>query len=146
MGDRRNHYYYIDRYPMGLDATVFKSGSGSNQDMTWTNDTEYPVLIRGLNSRSGGAGYVTFHLYSVPTGRKVVIGAPRVSNVRQAGDSRVAVPSKPKGWSERTEVPHDGMDVSRTVTVSHKGTVISRRTYVSHYGVVTGVVRYGTGG
>jgi vancomycin resistance protein YoaR len=146
MGDRRNHYYYIDRYPMGLDATVFKSGSGSNQDMTWTNDTEYPVLIRGLNSRSGGAGYVTFHLYSVPTGRKVVIGAPRVSNVRQAGDSRVAVPSKPKGWSERTEVPHDGMDVSRTVTVYHKGKVISRRTYVSHYGVVTGVVRYGTGG
>lgn len=145
MGDRRNHYYYIDRYPIGLDATVFKSGSGSNQDMTWTNDTKHPVLIRGLNSRSGGAGYVTFHLYSVPTGRKVVIGAPRVSNVRTAGDSRIAVPSKPRGWSERTEVPHDGMDVSRTVTVSHKGTVVSRRTYVSHYGVVTGVVRYGTG-
>ena len=72
MGDRRNHYYYIDRYPMGLDATVFKSGSGSNQDMTWTNDTKYPVLIRGINTRSGSSGYVTFYLYSVPTGRKVV--------------------------------------------------------------------------
>ncbi|HKF84786.1 MAG TPA: VanW family protein [Candidatus Limnocylindrales bacterium] len=145
MGDRRNHYYYIDRYPKGLDATVFKSGSGSNQDMTWTNDTEYPVLIRGLNTRSGGRGYVTFQLYSVPTGRKVVIGSARVSNVRQATDTRVAVSSKPSGWSERVESPHDGMDVSRTVTVYHKGKVISRRTYVSHYGVVTGVVQYGTG-
>ena len=31
MGARRNHYYYIDRYPLGLDATVFISGSGSVQ-------------------------------------------------------------------------------------------------------------------
>jgi vancomycin resistance protein YoaR len=146
MGDRRNHYYYIDRYPMGLDATVFKSGSGSNQDMTWTNDTRYPVLIRGINTRSGSSGYVTFYLYSVPTGRKVSIGPANVSNVRQATDTRVAVPSKPRGWSERVESPHDGMVVTRTVTVTRKGTLISRRTYVSNYGVVTGVVQYGTGG
>ena len=146
MGDRRNHYYYIDRYPLGLDATVFKSGSGSNQDMTWTNDTKYPVLIRGINTRSGGTGYVTFYLYSVPTGRKVSIGTPHVSNVRQATDTRVAVSSKPKGWSERVESPHDGMVVTRTVTVTRKGKLISRRTYVSNYGVVTGVVQYGTGG
>ena len=146
MGDRRNHYYYIDRYPMGLDATVFKSGSGSNQDMTWTNDTKYPVLIRGINTRSGSSGYVTFYLYSVPTGRKVSIGPANVSNVRQATDTRVAVPSKPSGWSERVESPHDGMVVTRTVTVTRKGELISRRTYVSNYGVVTGVVQYGTGG
>src|SRR4029079_9198577 len=56
MGARRNHYYYIDRYPLGLDATVCKSGSGSTQDMTWTNDTRYPVLIRGINIRSGNRG------------------------------------------------------------------------------------------
>ena len=146
MGDRRNHYYYIDRYPMGLDATVFKSGSGSNQDMTWTNDTKYPVLIRGINTRSGSSGYVTFYLYSVPTGRKVSIGRANVSNVRRATDTRVAVPSKPTGWSERVESPHDGMTVTRTVTVTRKGVVISRRTYTSNYGVVTGVVQYGTGG
>src|SRR5829696_6359482 len=146
MGSRRNHYYYIDRYPMGLDATVFKSGSGSTQDMTFTNDTKYPVLIRGINTRSGNRGYVTFVLYSVPTGRTVRIGAPIVKNVRQASDTRVAVSSKPAGWSERVEVPHDGMDVWRTVSVYQKGKLINRRTYYSHYGVVTGVVQYGTGG
>jgi vancomycin resistance protein YoaR len=146
MGDRRNHYYYIDRYPLGLDATVFKSGSGSTQDMTWTNDTKYPVLIRGINTRSGNSGYVTFVLYSVPTGRKVTIGKATVRNVRQARDTRVAVPSKPAGWSERVESPHDGMQVWRTVTVREKsGKLVSRRTYFSNYGVVTGVVQYGTG-
>ena len=70
MGARRNHYYYIDRYPLGLDATVFKSGS-STQTMEFTNDTRYPVLIRAYKIRNGGAGYVKFALYSVPTGRKV---------------------------------------------------------------------------
>ncbi len=48
MGARRNHYYYIDRYPKGLDATVFISSGGSKQTMSWTNDTKYPVLIRGI--------------------------------------------------------------------------------------------------
>jgi vancomycin resistance protein YoaR len=147
MGDRRNHYYYIDRYPLGLDATVFKSGSGSTQDMTWTNDTKYPVLIRGINTRDGNRGYVTFALYSVPTGRKVSIGKAVVKNVRQARDTRVAVASKPVGWSERIESPHDGMQVWRTVTVRERnGKLVSRRTYFSNYGVVTGVVQYGTGG
>ena len=51
MGARRNHYYYIDRYPLGLDATVFISASGSKQTMSWTNDTDYPVLIRGYKIR-----------------------------------------------------------------------------------------------
>ena len=145
MGSRRNHYYYIDRYPMGLDATVFKSGSGSTQDMTWTNDTKYPVLIRGINTRSGNRGYVTFVLYSVSTGRSVRISDPTIRNVRQATDTRVAVSSKPAGWSERVETPHDGMDVWRTVSVYQKGKLLNRRTYYSHYGVVTGVVQYGTG-
>ena len=72
MGARRNHYYYIDRYPLGLDATVFMSGSGSVQSMSFTNDTTYPVLIRGYQHQATAAsGYVRFDIYSVPTGRKV---------------------------------------------------------------------------
>ena len=51
MGARRNHYYYIDRYPLGLDATVFISASGSKQTMSFTNDTDYPILIRGYGCR-----------------------------------------------------------------------------------------------
>ena len=73
MGARRNHYYYIDRYPIGLDATVFISASGSKQTVSFTNDTDYPLLIRGYGFREGGTGYVRFEMYSVPTGRDVDI-------------------------------------------------------------------------
>ena len=55
MGARRNHYYYIDRYPLGLDATVFKSGS-STQTMEFTNDTRYPILIRAYKIRERRLG------------------------------------------------------------------------------------------
>ena len=37
-GARRNHYY-SSTVPGRADATVFKSGSGSVQTMSWTNDT-----------------------------------------------------------------------------------------------------------
>jgi vancomycin resistance protein YoaR len=52
MGARRNHFYYIDRYPLGLDATVFK-GDSSTQTMSFTNDTRYPVLIRAYKIATG---------------------------------------------------------------------------------------------
>ena len=64
MGARRNHFYYIDRYPLGLDATVFQSGN-SVTTMQFTNDTQYPILIRGINSQKNGIAYVRFDLYSV---------------------------------------------------------------------------------
>ena len=76
MGARRNHYYYIDRYPLGLDATVFKSARARTQTMSFTNDTDYPILIRGINTRNGSKGYVRFDIYSVPTGRKVAFSTP----------------------------------------------------------------------
>ena len=58
MGVRANHYYYIDRYPDGLDATV-SIIDGWTQDMTFRNDTQHPIVVRGLagtarsRSRSG---------------------------------------------------------------------------------------------
>ena len=51
MGIRMNHYYYIDRYPDGLDATVYMDDSYV-QDMTFRNDTDNPIVIRGF----GGSG------------------------------------------------------------------------------------------
>ncbi|MEO8437098.1 MAG: VanW family protein [Chloroflexota bacterium] len=144
MGARRNHYYYIDRYPLGLDATVFQSGSGSVQTVSWTNDTDYPVLIRGFKLRSGSTGYVRFQIYSVPNGRKVTIGAPVVKNVRQASDSIQYTSSLAPGSSKRIEYPVDGKQVWRTVTVRDRsGAVIHKTTYYSNYARITGVVLVG---
>ena len=83
MGERCNHYYYIKRYPVGLDATVSKTSGGGGQDMTFTNDTDYPILIKSF--KTGGS--VTFSLYGIPSGRKVTFSKPMITQLR-VGDRR----------------------------------------------------------
>src|SRR5262249_9087335 len=99
MGARQNHDYYINRYPTGLDATVWRSGS-SQQNMTFTNDTQYPIIIRGMkgSSTSAWAGEkkvlpsveypncVIFQIWGIPSGRTVTYSTPAISNVSKATD------------------------------------------------------------
>lgn len=146
MHARRNHFYYIDRYPIGLDATVFKSGSGSVQTMSFTNDTPYPVLIRGYKIKSGSRGYVRFDIYSVPTGRKVVISNPIIKNIRQPSDRVQFTTSLAPGARKRVEYPVAGKDVWRTVTVYQGGKIIHQTTYYSHYSRVDGLTLVGKSG
>ena len=146
MGARRNHYYYIDRYPLGLDATVFDSGSGSKQTMSFTNDTDYPLLIRGYKIRNGSKGYVRFVLYSVPTGRKVSISTGRKQNVRIASDTIQYTSSLRPGVRQRIEFPVNGFQVTAVRTVRDKrGKVIHRDTYYSNYARITGITLVGKG-
>ena len=144
MGARRNHYYYIDRYPLGLDATVFISASGSVQTMSWTNDTDYPVLIRGYKIKQGNRGYVKFELYGVPNGRTVVIGPPTVKNIKPASDSTQLTDNLAPGVRKRIEYPVDGKQVWRTRTVyDAAGAIIHQETYYSNYARITGIVLVG---
>lgn len=147
MGARRNHYYYISRYPLGLDATVFQSASGSVQTMSWTNDTPYPVLIRGYTGTTRGRGYVRFELWSVPNDRTVTFTKPIVKNVQKATDTVEYTDTLPAGVRKRVEYPVDGMDVWVTRVVRDRsGAIIHQETYYSHYTRITGVVLVGTGG
>ena len=139
MGVRANHYYYIDRYPDGLDATVYMDDNFV-QDMTFTNDTDNVIVIRGF----GGNGFVTFQLWSVPTGRSVVITNPVTSNHRVASDTTVTDGSMAPGTSRRVEYPHNGHDVSRTRYVyDADGNLIHQNTYFSSYRTVNGIVAVG---
>jgi vancomycin resistance protein YoaR len=140
---RRNHFYYIDRYPKGLDATVFKSASGATQTMSFTNDTKYPILIRGLRWRVGSRGYVRYDIYSVPNGRKVVISAPIEKNYRPASTVYQYTSSLRPGAREQIEFPVAGRDVWRTVRVYDHGRLIDTRTYYSHYSRITGIILIG---
>ena len=79
MHARRNHAYYIDRYPVGLDATIWISGSYV-QTMSFTNDTGYPILIRGINHRRS----VKFEIFGIDDGRKVTLSTPDVTNERKS--------------------------------------------------------------
>ena len=144
MGARRNHYYYIDRYPVGLDATVFISASGSKQTMSFTNDTAYPLLIRGLGWKNGGSGYVKFEIYSVPTGRKVSFATGSKRNYRSATDTVEYTSSLPSGAAKRIEYPVAGFQVTVVRTVRDKsGKVIHKNTWFSNYARITGVTLIG---
>jgi vancomycin resistance protein YoaR len=142
MGSRRNHYYYISRYPKGLDATVYQSDSGSIQDMTFRNDTSSPILIRAY----ARPGIVRFTIYSVPTGRKVILTKPIVKNYRPGfTEVRYTTALKP-GRSQQIEYPADGQDVWVTRIVEDKnGKVIHKETFYSHYARVIGIILRGKG-
>jgi len=132
---RSPHWYYIPRYPLGLDATV----SGS-QSMRFRNDTKYPILIKAYAS----PGSVRFEIWSVPNGRTVAWSRPSVSNVVRGYDSTRLTSSLPRGTRERVEWPVDGKDVSVTRTVRNAaGTVIHRDVFVSHYHRMVGVTLVG---
>jgi vancomycin resistance protein YoaR len=135
-GARANHYYYITRYPLGLDATVWEDGSAV-QNMTFTNNTPYPILIRAY----AVPGLVRFTLYSVPTGRTVSISKPIVKNFQHGYTVVEHSKSLRPGQSYYSEYQADGQDVWVTVTVHDKsGKVISKKTYYSHYARMIGVL------
>jgi vancomycin resistance protein YoaR len=137
---RANHYYYIDRYPLGLDATVFQSGSGSVTTMSFRNDTAFPILIRGYAS----PGVVRFSLFSVPTGRTTTFTNPIVTNRNPGIETTEYTSSIPVGTSKRLEYPTIGMQVtvSRTVTDA-SGAVIHHDVFNSSYARVDGLTLIG---
>jgi len=139
IGERTAHYYYIDRYPTGLDATV-AIVDDSVTDMTFRNDTEHPIVIRGF----GSPGQVTFQIWSVPNGRSVVLSAPTIQNSRSAIETTQLDPGMAPGTARRVEYPHHGFQatVSRTVTAPD-GSVVHQNTWFSDYRVVNGITLVG---
>ena len=87
------HSFYIDRYPAGREATL----NYGTIDLTWTNDTQAPVVVRASSTPTS----VTVALYGDNDGRRVrassgarepVVGrdfAIRVTRVMRYADGRV---------------------------------------------------------
>jgi vancomycin resistance protein YoaR len=142
MGARRNHYYYISRYPVGLDATVIKSDGGSTQTMSFRNDTANPIVIRGLN----GFGWVRFEVYGIPDGRTISLSNASTWGYTAPSDSVVYTSRLAPGVRERVEVPVGGFHAMRTRIVRDRnGKIIHRDTWYSHYATIRGVVEVGRG-
>lgn len=140
MGARRNHYYYISRYPVGLDATVWISGGGARQTMRFTNDMDYPILIRGINR----PGAVIFEIWGVDDGRTVSFSEPRLENQKRAFEVLRYSNNLNPGQRRRVEWPANGFDsyVTRTVNAAN-GRVIHEDTYYSRYAMIKGVTLVG---
>ena len=139
IGDRTNHSYYIERYPVGLDATVLKTDTWAT-DMTFHNDTAHPVVIRAYT----GGGFVRFDIWGVPDGRTITLSRPVTSNHRQARETTVVNASLKPGTSKRVEYMHNGFDavVSRTVR-DGAGNILHADTWTSHYRTVNGITEVG---
>lgn len=139
IGQRVNHSYYIDRYPMGLDATVIKTDSYET-DMTFRNDMANPVVIRSYT----GNGFVRFDIWGVPDGRTVSLSAPSTSNHGTAIETTVVNPSLAPGTAKRVEYMHNGFDsvVTRWVRDTN-GNLLHENVWYSHYRTVNGITEVG---
>ncbi len=89
--------------------------------MTWTNDTQYPVVIQGVN----GSGTVKFVVYSVPNGRTTTFSKPIVKNYTKAHTETRVDKSIPRGSRKQIEYATDGQDVWVTRTVKDKAGAVS---------------------
>ncbi len=137
---RRNHSYYISRYPVGLDATVWIASAKSRQTMSFVNDLQYPILIKGINKPNE----VTFEIYGVPDGRTVELSDPVVENAKTAQEYYQYSNDLAPGQKQLVEYTVDGFDstVVRTVRDS-AGNIIHQDTFKSHYDTIDGLVMVG---
>ena len=146
--ERHAHFYYIDRYPVGRDATIYSNGT-TTWDLKWTNATPYPIVVQGWTTY-GYNSTVTFQLWSVPlTGplhRNVTYTQDPVQTdpVKATDDPPKYVSSLKPGVTLVAEYATDGFktSVSRKVTLDD-GTVLHNDTWDSVYGVVNGLVQVG---
>jgi vancomycin resistance protein YoaR len=137
---RRNHSYYITRYPVGLDATVWIASAKSQQTMSFVNDLKYPILIKGINAPNE----VTFELYGVPDGRTVELSDPVVENAQTAQTFYEYTDDLAPGKTNLVEFTVDGFDSTVVRTVKDAaGNVIHEDTFKSHYDTINGLVMVG---
>ena len=122
--ERHPHAYYIERYPIGLDAAVF----APDTDLAWTNDTAMPAIIRAAATDTS----VSFWIYSPPTGRVTTFTDPVEWDLRWPYPGQPADPAHVPGYVVL------GRDVLVTRTVSEGAAVIHRDDFISHYAPVWG--------
>jgi len=140
---RQNHNEFINRYPPGLDATVWIVGN-AKQTMSFKNDTKYPILITRSITHAGSRRWLTFKIWSVPNGRKAVVSNLVIQPGPHAIDTVVRDPTKPVGYAFRNNSPVDGAKVWVTVSIYDHGKLHWSKRYFSRYPAVNGVLVVGT--
>ena len=141
---RQNHNEFINRYPPGLDATVWIVGN-TKQTMSFKNDTSYPILITRTITNAGSRRWISFKIWSVPNGRTYKISNLVIRHGPRAIDTVVRDPTKPVGYVFRNNAPADGAKVWVTVSIFDHGKLHWSKRYFSNYPAVNGVLVKGTG-
>lgn len=140
--ERAPHSFYIERYPVGRDATV----SYGTQDLRFTNDTDN-LLILNLEA---GEDYVLATFSATRWDRRGVCEEAEISSVRppQSTAEHPRIYLDPAlGPGERSEVEEgiDGRTVSLTRRVySEGGALLWEDSFVSEYAPKDWLVRVGS--
>ena len=140
---RQNHNEFINRYPPGLDATVWIVGN-TKQTMSFKNDTKYPILISRTVRNAGSRRWLTFKIWSVPNGRKATVTNTVIQPGERAVNKTVKDPTKPVGYRFFNNAAVNGAKVWTTVTIYDHGKVHWSKRYFSNYPAVDGVTIVGT--
>jgi vancomycin resistance protein YoaR len=143
INQRYNHTFYISRYPVGLDATVWvDEETYSGKNMIFTNDTASPITIKGF----WGRRWVRMEVWGLADGRTTAFSEPNITN-RVNWTRTVTYYSDNVAAGNRRVIsaPGDGFDsmVTRTVRAGDATTVLWTNNYFSHYKKQTGMALLG---
>jgi hypothetical protein len=137
---RANHRFYIGRYPVGLDATIWTSGSRAVLNVVFTNDTGNPITMKAYGLKRK----VIFEVWGINDGRKVTWGNPITSDLRLASTNIVYSDDLPAGVKKKAQDSYDGFDVVVSRIVKNAaGVVIHEDIFRSDYSRQTGIIYIG---
>jgi vancomycin resistance protein YoaR len=141
LDERHAHFYYVDRYPLGLDATVYSNGVRV-WDMRFTNDTTFPIVIKSWISGSSVTRAINVQLWSLPNGRSVKWSTPVITDKVEPTDTTRYTASLYKGQAQyRQEYPTEGFKAYLTRTVTDPtGAVLHYDEFYSVYAKVDGLL------
>ena len=127
---RANHDFYISRYPIGLDATIWVNNRLKGKNVIFTNNSAAPILVKGIARRRK----VTFQIWGKSDGRKTTFSAPFISSPRYAS-VQVYYSDKVKPGHTRIWLPaSDGFDATVTRIVRRAdGAILHVDSFHSHY-------------
>ncbi len=137
---RANHRFYISRYPIGLDATIWTSGTRAVLNVVFTNDTGNTVKVKAYGKKRK----VIFEVWGISDGRKVTWADPITSNLRLANTNIVYSDDLAAGKKKKYLDSYDGFDVVVGRTVKDAaGHVIHSDLFKSDYSRQTGIIYIG---
>lgn len=116
--ERYNHGYVVDWYgEPGLDATIYTP----SVDFKFRNDTDAYLLIEPVVDSANGIA--TFNFYGTRPNRRVTVGEPVISEVKQPEPPLYSVDtSLAAGQIKQVDWQKQGMTVEVTRTIVEDGT------------------------
>ena len=142
VNQRYNHTFYISRYPVGLDSTVWVDDANTGKNLVFTNDTLNRITIKGF----WGRRWVRMEVWGVADGRTASFSEPAISNVVPWTRVVTYYSDDVRAGNRRViSAAGDGFDsmVTRTVTAGDGSTVLWTNNYFSHYKKQTGMALLG---